>query len=121
MRANNIIEDLTDCKEECCCNKIDHRLALAENANDEDGFEDEEDEEEDEWDQLVEDVKSDVLIRWRETAVKASCPTPGCVESDVACTDEQSEGRGEDQTDRYRCAVVKKLEADYCVEHEDPY
>jgi hypothetical protein len=89
-----------------------HWFPLSKNAEHEERFQAEEDDQENQRDELVKRIERVGLVLATQGVVPVVGPAKACVESDVACSNEQDDSGEEKQPDRDGGSVIQKLVAD---------
>ena len=116
MDADDVLEDLRNGEQEGCCHEIywqsilvygssvlltrvlTHRLAFAENAQNQECLEEKEDDDEEQRHKLVQRVQSVGLVGWVETRVPEAGPVKAGIQCDIAGADEYDGSRAQEQT-----------------------
>lgn len=94
MLADDIVEDLSNGKQDSSRNQIDERSPLAENSKNQDGFQNEECDQEDQRNKLVEDVERNASVsRTVQAGIPETGPRESSIEADVSSADEQDGSR----------------------------
>lgn len=103
MHTDEVVEDLTEGKEQGCAAEIDQWSPFAKDFDDQVGLHEKEGSQEDQRNQLIQDIQSHISILTIavifETGIEMSRPTVAGVEGDVASADEEKSGRSKDQSD----------------------
>lgn len=91
MLADDIVEDLSNSKQDSGCNQIDERSSLAENSKNQDSFQNEECDKEDQRNKLVQDVERNASVsRAVQAGIPETSPRESSIEADVPSADEQN-------------------------------
>ena len=121
VRADDKVEDLSQCEGNGRAGEVDHRPSLAEDPQDEDGLQRQVEHDPQERKEQVQDVERKVPVR---ELVLARVPEAGegeaGVEGDVADADEEGKCRAGKEADREGSPVVHQLVADDAIEKQDP-
>ena len=81
------------------CRGLTHRPPFSKNLYDQTRFRNDESYEEDQGNQLVQDVKSNILIWFVQTFAEVACPAESRIKCNVPGSDEQGNGGEEDESE----------------------
>ena len=121
MFTNNVVEDLTDGKQNGSSEQKDHRAQLAQDSENQDRLEAKESNQENQRCKLIQDVEGDVAIIGVGVAlVPESGPTEASIKGNEACANEQYSSRNDEEAQGQESPIFEELVPNDCVQHQNP-
>jgi hypothetical protein len=100
--------------------QLTHGSDLAEDLDNDKGFQNEKDAEEDQRNQLIQCVEGVGTVWSYKRIIPVSSPAEASVECNVASTDKEDSRRTKDQSQRDKGSIIQELIADSSVHEENP-